>query len=193
MEQFVYQCTECGNCTETCHQSDDNVVLNISNWIDHNNVWNALRKDLVEAGYAPLERHAKLVEYMKAENIIHYGIHPLELAYSVLGAGVEYIQNVGEDDKSIVKIVYKDGRQLLLLVFPEIAQVFQLNLYGKNRAITIEVEDWDYFYWNMLRHFVMMIKEKKLAIPLQETLEIIRVLTSGRESLINGGKKISFV
>ena len=64
LAEFVYQCTECGNCTETCHQSDDNVVLNISNWIVHNNVWNALRKDLVEAGFAPLERHTKLVEYM---------------------------------------------------------------------------------------------------------------------------------
>ncbi|MHA1254253.1 MAG: (Fe-S)-binding protein [Promethearchaeota archaeon] len=64
LAEFVYQCTECGNCTETCHQSDENVVLNISNWIVHNNVWNALRKDLVEAGFAPLERHSKLVEYM---------------------------------------------------------------------------------------------------------------------------------
>jgi len=64
LAEFVYQCTECGNCTETCHQSDENVVLNISNWIVHNNVWNALRKDLVEAGFAPLERHTKLVEYM---------------------------------------------------------------------------------------------------------------------------------
>ena len=69
LAEFVYQCTECGNCTETCHQSDDNVVLNISNWIDHCNVWNALRKDLVEAGYAPLERHAKLVEYMNDANM----------------------------------------------------------------------------------------------------------------------------
>ena len=130
-------------------------------------------------------------QYMKEENIIHYGIHPLELAYSVLGGGVEYVQNVGEGDKSIVKVAYKDGKQLLLLVFPEIAQVFQLNLYGKNRAITIEVEDWDYFYWNMLKTFVNMIKENKLAVPLRETLEVIKVLTSGRESLLNGGKKIS--
>ena len=69
LAEFVYQCTECGNCTETCHQSDENVVLNISNWIDHCNVWNALRKDLVEAGYAPLERHATLVEYMNDANM----------------------------------------------------------------------------------------------------------------------------
>ncbi len=64
LAEFVYQCTECGNCKETCHQSDENVVLKISIWIEHCNVWNALRKDLVEAGFAPLERHATLIEYM---------------------------------------------------------------------------------------------------------------------------------
>jgi heterodisulfide reductase subunit D len=64
LAEYVYQCTECGNCTETCHQSDENVVLNVSKWIDHCKVWNALRKDLVEAGFAPLERHASLIEYM---------------------------------------------------------------------------------------------------------------------------------
>ena len=69
LAEFVYQCTECGNCTETCHQSDENVVLNISKWIDHCKVWNALRKDLVEAGFAPLERHASLIEWMNNEDI----------------------------------------------------------------------------------------------------------------------------
>jgi heterodisulfide reductase subunit D len=64
LADFVYQCTECGNCTETCHQSDENVVLNISKWIDHCEVWNALRKDLVEAGFAPLERHTYLIDSM---------------------------------------------------------------------------------------------------------------------------------
>ncbi|MFX1281566.1 MAG: (Fe-S)-binding protein [Promethearchaeota archaeon] len=69
LAEFVYQCTECGNCTETCHQSDDNVVLNISKWIDHCKVWNALRKDLVKAGFAPLEKHASLIEWMNNVDI----------------------------------------------------------------------------------------------------------------------------
>ncbi|MBD3196244.1 MAG: hypothetical protein GF317_14395 [Candidatus Lokiarchaeota archaeon] len=65
LAEFVYQCSECGNCTEVCHQTqNENIVLNTSKWIDHVEVWNALRKDLVEAGFAPLERHAILIEYM---------------------------------------------------------------------------------------------------------------------------------
>jgi len=66
LAEFVYQCSECGNCTEVCHQTQNEyIVCNTSKWIDHVEVWNALRKDLVEAGFAPLERHAELIDYMK--------------------------------------------------------------------------------------------------------------------------------
>ncbi len=65
LAEFVYQCSECGSCSEVCHQSQNEyIVLNTSKWIDHVEVWKALRKDLVESGCAPLERHATLIEYM---------------------------------------------------------------------------------------------------------------------------------
>jgi heterodisulfide reductase subunit D len=65
LADYVYQCSECGNCTEVCHQSQNEfIVLNTSKWIDHVEVWNALRKDLVEAGFAPLDRHKTLIQYM---------------------------------------------------------------------------------------------------------------------------------
>jgi Fe-S oxidoreductase len=68
LAEFVYQCTQCGNCTEVCHQThNENIMLNTSKWIDHVEVWNALRKDLVEAGCAPLEPHEKLIDLMNNE------------------------------------------------------------------------------------------------------------------------------
>lgn len=65
LAEFTYQCTECGSCTDTCHETHNpNIVLNTSKWIDHVEVWHALRQDLIKAGFAPLDRHAKLIEYM---------------------------------------------------------------------------------------------------------------------------------
>lgn len=65
LAEFVYQCMECANCTEVCHEThNENIVLNTSKWIDHVKVWEALRKDLVEAGFAPLDRHENLINYM---------------------------------------------------------------------------------------------------------------------------------
>jgi len=70
LAEFVYQCSECGNCTEVCHMSqNDYIILPTSKWIDHVEVWNALRKDLVEAGFAPLEKHRNLINYMNNETM----------------------------------------------------------------------------------------------------------------------------
>ena len=70
LAEWVYECSECGNCTEVCHMShNENIVLPTSNWIDHVKVWEALRKDLIEAGFAPLDRHGSLIDYMENEEM----------------------------------------------------------------------------------------------------------------------------
>jgi heterodisulfide reductase subunit D len=65
LAEWVYQCSECGNCSEVCHiTQNENILLPTCQWIDHVKVWDALRKDLVEAGFAPIERHNQLLDYM---------------------------------------------------------------------------------------------------------------------------------
>jgi hypothetical protein len=107
-----------------------------------------------------------------------------------LGSGAVSVQNIGERGSNIVKIEYDDGRILILMVFPDMAQVFQLNLYGRNDTFSIVVEDWDYFYWNMLNTFIEGVRNETLPIPLEETLEVIEILTAGMKSLQEGGKPI---
>ncbi|MFX1572464.1 MAG: (Fe-S)-binding protein [Promethearchaeota archaeon] len=69
LAEWIYKCSECGNCTEVCHMThNENIILPTSKWIDHVKVWDALRKDLVEAGFAPLDRHAELIQYMNNDN-----------------------------------------------------------------------------------------------------------------------------
>ncbi len=70
LAEYVYQCSECGNCTEVCHETqNEHIILNTSKWIDHVDVWDALRRDLVEAGFAPLEKHARLIEFMNKDDM----------------------------------------------------------------------------------------------------------------------------
>lgn len=116
-------------------------------------------------------------------DLVWYGIHPLELVYSVMGPGVESVWNIGTKDCSIVKIGYIDGRTVVLQVFKGIAYVFHMSLYGKNGWKSIVVSDSSYFYWNLMEHFVWMVKNKKNPIPLEQTLEIIKILASSRKSL----------
>ena len=49
--------------------------------------------------------------------LVYYGIHALELAYTVMGPGVESLISVGNDEQAdIVRLRYGDGRQLVLMV-----------------------------------------------------------------------------
>ncbi len=146
----------------------------------------AARSVIDGLGKIPLATTTCQGQYMGEDAVIHYGIHPLELAYSVLGPGVVSVDNVGENGRNVVKLNYDDGRVLMLLVFAEIAQAFKLDLYGESGATSVLVEDWDYFYWKMLDTYAAMLRDKALPVPLQETLEIIRVLTAAKESLLTG-------
>lgn len=70
LAKWVYQCSECGNCTEVCHMTqNENIILPTCKWIDHVKVWDALRKDLIEAGFAPLDRHRNIVDYMNNDTM----------------------------------------------------------------------------------------------------------------------------
>ncbi len=70
LAKWVYQCSECGNCTEVCHMTqNENIILPTSNWIDHVKVWEALRKDLIEEGFAPLDYHESIIDYMKNDTM----------------------------------------------------------------------------------------------------------------------------
>ncbi len=118
--------------------------------------------------------------------LVFYGIHAFELLYSVIGPGVKSVRSAGKKRKDIVIIRYKDGRDFVLAAYEEIAPLFQINLYGTKGYRNITATDSDYFYSNMLKHFVKMVKTKKEPIPPEETLEIIKVLVLGKKSRING-------
>ncbi|MEM3586009.1 MAG: heterodisulfide reductase-related iron-sulfur binding cluster [Candidatus Jordarchaeaceae archaeon] len=65
----IYQCTTCGDCHAACHQSmDSNINLHISRYLDHVKLYEALRADLVDAGYGPMPRHREILEWCKREH-----------------------------------------------------------------------------------------------------------------------------
>jgi len=122
--------------------------------------------------------------------LIFYGIHALEQLYVCIGPGIKSVQNVGEEGKDIVVITKKDGRKFVLSVYKDISYLFQMNLYGTKGWREIRVEDSDYFYSNMLKAFLRMVKTKEPPFPPEETLEIIKTLVAARRSVQNGGKII---
>jgi len=115
-------------------------------------------------------------------DLVFYGIHAFELLYSIVGRGIKSIRNIGSKGKDIVIVQYKDGRKFILTVYEDIHYLFQMNLYGTKGYKQVIVEDSDYFYSEMLRHFLAMVETKKEPFPPEETLEIIKVLVLGKKS-----------
>ena len=65
----VYQCTTCGDCNAVCHQSMDPLIsLSIGRYLDHTKIYEALRADLVDAGYGPMPRHREILEWCEKEH-----------------------------------------------------------------------------------------------------------------------------
>ena len=123
--------------------------------------------------------------------LFFYGIHPLELAHSVMGSGIASVQNVGTDDTDIVKITFRDGRILTLLVSRAIGFGFEATFYGTTDRQRIVVSDGTAFYANQLHQIIKMVRDKKAPVPIEDALEIIRVLQAGKRSFAEGGTLIS--
>jgi predicted dehydrogenase len=123
--------------------------------------------------------------------LFFYGIHPLELAHSLMGSGIATVQNIGDEEQDIVKIQYRDGRILMLLVSRVAGGGFEATLYGKNGRRHIEIKDSAAYYANQLRLIAQMAREKKAPVPIENALEVIRVLEAGKKSFAEGGAVIN--
>lgn len=76
LSKAAYQCTLCGSCKEACHKSGNACIeLPISRWIDHVKVFEALRADLVEAGFGPMSRHSEIMGSIEKEHNPYFEKH----------------------------------------------------------------------------------------------------------------------
>lgn len=124
--------------------------------------------------------------------LVFYGIHALELVHTVLGPGVEWVQNIGDETCAYVRCAYPDGRSVLLQVlgsggWPGMHGCF----YGERGGVHLSIEDGAAFYGNTLREFARMVQTRQTPIPLGTTLEIICILAAGKRSQQQGGVRIA--
>ena len=135
--------------------------------------------------------HIELVTAVGPNELFTYGIHPMEVAHSIMGTGIATVQNIGEENHDIVKVTYKDGRVLMLMVSRTIGFVFEVTIYGTTGRERIVIGDATAFYGNQLQEVVKMVQTKKAPMPIEGSLEVIRALEAGKKSLREGGTVIA--
>jgi predicted dehydrogenase len=130
-----------------------------------------------------LSGHIEMATTVCNGELVFYGIHALELAHSVLGAGVRSVHNTGQPGNHVVRLAYEDGRTLVLMVGEKIAPLFQLNIYGTTGRQDIIVRDAAGFYSNMLREVAQMARTRESPVPVAHSVEVIRILAAAKLSL----------
>ena len=109
-------------------------------------------------------------------DLVFYGIHVLEMLHTLFGPGIRTVQNVGREGQETVQVEFQSGIQATMAVCQGIAYVFSLALYGTKGWRVIQISDSSYFYWNMLQHFVTMVRTGQPPIPPDYAVEIIQSL-----------------
>jgi virulence factor len=123
--------------------------------------------------------------------LVFYGIHPLELAHTVMGRGIRWVQNVGDEERALVRCAYPDGRSIMLQVLGKAQTGFELSLFGAQGSARVRVDDAGHFYQATIAAFVHMAETRQMPIPLATTLEIIRILAAAKRSQQQGGTRIT--
>jgi predicted dehydrogenase len=129
-----------------------------------------------------------MVSGATVNEIVYYGVHPLEAIVALMGPGIESVINVGRPGSAIVRLRWKDGRQAVLIAYEEgFAYTLEVTVHGPRGHARIPINDSAGFYTNMLAAFLDMIDTGEPPFPASETVEIIRALVLAKESVAEGG------
>lgn len=119
--------------------------------------------------------------------LVYYGIHALSMYYGVFRGDSPAVScmNVGTADVNIVRVLFENGRQLLLMVGEgsHMRGGYQINLYGKNGWETM-VPGLDGLYCHLLERFIRQLETGEEAVPVEQEVEVIAVLEAGKRSLV---------
>lgn len=119
----------------------------------------------------------------------YYGIHPISVLQQVMGAGIEWVQNLGREGEEVIVLAWRDGRRGVLQVYEKIRYTFEFRFHGENGHVFFPVAD-EIYYKNMLDAFVEMVSTGKPPYPPEDEVEVIRVLAAARQSRDEGGRRI---
>lgn len=130
-------------------------------------------------GPGPEEEHHQL-------DLSWYGIHPVEMLFTILGTGCEEVTRTVGKDSDVITGRWKDGR---------VGTVQTLRPYGDYGAVVFRAkttvrtpEKLKVNYTPMLREIVKFFETKVPSVPNEETMELFAFLDAAQRSKAAGGK-----
>ena len=120
-----------------------------------------------------------------------YGVHLLEGLFALLNDPVPFsVKHIGETQKDIVHLIFKDGLQVVLNLFMDISPTFQISLFGQQGWRLVEIKNSYSMFRDNIIEFIRSVQGGKPILAFDKTENIIRVLIAANESREQGGKTI---
>jgi predicted dehydrogenase len=120
-------------------------------------------------------------------DLLSYGVHPMELLATVMGSGIASVRNVGRPGEAIVRVAFEDGRMGVVEVYEKrLAYTLEITLHGTKGHARLPITDHQGFYENLMDAFLTMVETGTPPIPYAETLGIIRALLLAKRSCSDG-------
>jgi len=131
----------------------------------------------------------------KNPELFNYGIHGVEMLYTFMGAGCEFVQSVSTEYGQVVAAKWKDGRLGMVRCYRKGAGGFGFFVIGDRGNLHKMISE-KYIYRELLKQVIKMFEKGISPLDNKVTLEIINFIECAQQSSRNGeriylGKNIS--
>lgn len=136
----------------------------------------------------------ELITAVGKKDWLKYGVHMLEAIFSIMDDPKPVsVINVGSENGAIVKIEFEGGLEATVHLFMNISGTFQLSIFGQNNWKLVEIKNSYSMFRDNIIEFIRSVEDGKPRIAFYKTVQIIKTLIAGEESLKQRGKKINIV
>lgn len=121
--------------------------------------------------------------------LFHYGIHPVEMLYALMGAGCSRLTCLSQAGAEVVTGVWSGDRLGSIRGLREGASAYGFTRFGRKAVATREVGT-RFIYRELLKQVVRMLQTGEPPIDSRETFEIVAFIEAARKSAEAGGAPV---
>jgi predicted dehydrogenase len=118
--------------------------------------------------------------------LYHYGIHAVEILYTLMGPGCKRVTCTHEKDVDVVTGTWADGRVATVRGTRTPSSGYGFTGFAEKGVKTVEVGT-KYIYRELLKKIVEMFKTGKSPLDISETIEIMAFIEAANKSGANHG------
>jgi predicted dehydrogenase len=118
--------------------------------------------------------------------LFHYGIHPVEMLFTLMGPGCERLTCLSQPGGEIVTGQWSGGRVASVRGIREGRSAYGFTVFGEKGVETKGVST-QFIYRELLKQIVKMFETREAPIDPRETLEIVAFMEAALRSADGGG------